>query len=97
MAWAAANGADTPDTRYDVDPADHFAAVRHARSVGLAVVGAYHSHPRSAPEPSERDRAEAWAELVYLIAGPVPDEGWAVRAYCLVDGNFPERTLVIVA
>ena len=46
-------------TRYLVDPEDHFAAIRAARREGLAVVGAYHSHPSGPSVPSETDRAEA--------------------------------------
>ena len=44
---------------FTVDPRDHFEAIRHARANGLAVVGAYHSHPRSPAEPSATDIREA--------------------------------------
>jgi len=57
-------------TRYLVDPADHFAAIRSARAIGLEVVGAYHSHPAGRPRPSATDCAEAQAgAFVYVIAG----------------------------
>src|SRR3989442_6447217 len=42
-------------TRYLIDPADHFAAMRTARSNGRRVIGAYHSHPASAPTPSDSE------------------------------------------
>jgi proteasome lid subunit RPN8/RPN11 len=56
-------------TRYLIDPADHFAAIHAARAAGKRVVGAYHSHPASAPQPSESDIAEAnWgSDFLYLI------------------------------
>jgi proteasome lid subunit RPN8/RPN11 len=54
----ARNIADDPATRFLIDPADHFAALRTARSRGLEVVGVYHSHPASPPEPSPRDLDE---------------------------------------
>jgi proteasome lid subunit RPN8/RPN11 len=55
-------------TRYLVDPEDHFGAIRAARREGLAVVGAYHSHPSGPPVPSVRDRAEAHdRSYVYVI------------------------------
>ncbi len=38
-------------TRYRVDPKDHFAAIREARTRALAVVGAYHSHPSPPRSP----------------------------------------------
>jgi proteasome lid subunit RPN8/RPN11 len=43
-------------TRFQVEPADHFAAIRKARAAGLQVVGAYHSHPNGPSGPSETDR-----------------------------------------
>src|SRR5687768_4581445 len=36
-------------SQYRIDARDHFAAIRHARASGMTIVGAYHSHPRSAP------------------------------------------------
>ena len=59
--------------RYLVDPAEHFAARRAARAEGLAVVGAYHSHPDGPLRPSAVDLAEAFETgFVYVIAGPGP-------------------------
>src|SRR6185369_13911128 len=44
--------------RFQVDPADHFAAIRKARSTGRVVRGAYHSHPRGPSVPSPTDAVE---------------------------------------
>jgi len=93
-AWPARNLAAVPETRYDVDPADHFAALRHARERRLEIVGAYHSHPRSTPQPSETDRCEAHPDFIYLIVGLGADGSWTSRAFLLMDGNFQERPLV---
>jgi proteasome lid subunit RPN8/RPN11 len=85
-------------TRYRIDPRDHFAAIRAARAAGLAVVGAFHSHPRSAPSPSETDRAEAWPAFIYVIATPDPGHAACpLRAWSLVSGNFVEHPLVTPA
>lgn len=84
-AWPARNLRRSP-TRYLVDPADHFAAIRAARRAGLAVVGAYHSHPASAPSPSATDTREADdTRLVHVIASPTRA---AMRAYRLVGGRL---------
>lgn len=87
-------------TRYLVDPVDQLAAIRSARAEGVAVVGAYHSHPASPPVPSATDLAEtSYPEFVYLIVSPgggdcpTPD----TRAYRLVGGNFRQLTIVPVA
>lgn len=83
MAHAARNLRRSP-TRYLVDPADHFAAIRSARKAGLAVVGTYHEHPASAALPSPRDEREATAPgFLYLIVILVTNE---TRGFRLVDG-----------
>lgn len=94
LAWPARNTADTPRSRYVIDPRDHFAAVRHARARGWTVVGAWHSHPHSAPRPSPTDRAEAFGHFIYLIVGRETGALWTPRAFVLIDGNFEERSLV---
>jgi proteasome lid subunit RPN8/RPN11 len=67
-AIRARNVADNPTTRFLIDPADHFAARRLARERGLEVIGFYHSHPVSPPEPSPRDLAEfSYPDHLYAI------------------------------
>ena len=64
-----ARNREASPTRYLIDPEDHFAAIHAARAAGKRIVGAYHSHPASAPQPSESDIAEArWgSDFVYVI------------------------------
>jgi proteasome lid subunit RPN8/RPN11 len=91
VATAARNLRASP-TRFEIDPADHFVAIRRARELGLEVVGAYHSHPASAAVPSPRDLAEAsYPDFLYLIAGLPEAE---VKAYRLAGGNFRAVSLV---
>jgi [CysO sulfur-carrier protein]-S-L-cysteine hydrolase len=82
-----ARNLDATATRYLIDPEDHFAAIRGARAAGLEVVGAYHSHPSSAPIPSPTDVAEAssGADFLYVIVSLLNDD---VRAYRIDDGTF---------
>jgi proteasome lid subunit RPN8/RPN11 len=55
--------------RFEIDPADHFAAIRAARANGQGIVGCYHSHPNGKAEPSTRDAEGARDEsFVWLIA-----------------------------
>lgn len=87
-------------TRYLIDPEDHFAALRRARSSARDVVGAYHSHPASSPEPSATDLAEAtYPDFVYIIAAPGrPGKPADIRAYRLSpSGNFERLELVPVS
>ena len=93
-AWPARNLRRSP-TRYLIDPADHFAAIRAARGAGQAVVGAYHSHPASPPSPSATDEREADdAALLYVIASPAAAE---VRAYRPDAGRLKRVELQVVA
>ena len=81
-------------TRFQVHPADHFAAIRLARAEGRAVVGAYHSHPKSSPRPSLTDEEEAVdTEFWYLIVSPAMAE---TRAYRLIEGSLVEVELHVV-
>lgn len=87
-ARPARNAAEQPAVRFLIDPRDHLAALKDARQRGLAVVGFYHSHPRSPAVPSETDRAEAaYPGHLFLIVG-LGGERPDLRLYRFVDGNF---------
>ena len=75
------------EVAYEIDPADHFAVIKRTRRMGRTILGAYHSHPRSAAVPSPTDLAEAHAEFLYVIVS-LRDQPPDVRAYRLVDGSF---------
>ena len=93
-AHAARNLHRSP-TRYLVDPADHFAAIRYGRQAGLTVVGAYHSHPASPAAPSPSDDREATDPyFLYLIVSLVTAE---TRAFRLVDARMQEVPLRVVS
>jgi proteasome lid subunit RPN8/RPN11 len=94
-----ARNLDASRVRYTLDPRAYLAAARDARTAGLDVVGAYHSHPGAAPVPSATDLAEGVdAPFVYLIAGPVDGRrvpelrAWERRA-----GAFAELVLLRTA
>ena len=94
---ARARNVRASPTRYLVDPADHFAAIRLARAEGLSVIGAYHSHPASGPMPSDTDIAEATSPtFVYLIVSPGGEAPGAVRAFYLASGQAHPIELVAV-
>ncbi len=75
---------DISPVRFTVDPDGHFAAIGHAESNGWLIGGAFHSHPRSAPEPSRADIAGAldptWVHLIVGLGGDVPVlKAWRIR------------------
>ena len=84
------------EVAYLVDPEDHFAAIKAARAAGLEVVGAYHSHPRSAPIPSATDIREATdPEFLHLIVSLKAAEP-EIAVYRIQDGRFAELALTAV-
>jgi proteasome lid subunit RPN8/RPN11 len=94
-AVAAENVAADPVRHYEISPRVYLDAIKRCRGSEAIVIGAYHSHPRSAPEPSATDRAAAFGDFLYVIAGPagVPSK-LVIRAYRLRDGNFHPVGLV---
>ena len=63
---AAENRSERAD-RFLIDARDVFEAMRAARDAGRKLLGVYHSHPDTTPDPSATDRADAWHEWLYLI------------------------------
>lgn len=101
-AVPAANEADDPLRRYEVSPLAHLAQIRRCRELAkvpgadVSVVGAYHSHPRSAAEPSPTDREQAFEEFLYVIAGPVDgSRPLDIRGYRLRNGHFEAVELIV--
>ena len=94
-AVPARNAVSSP-TRYEIDPVDHFAAIRRVRREGRAIVGAYHSHPASAAIPSPTDIDQAYdGELVYVIVSLRDPAHADVRGYRIVNGFVTEVPLVV--
>ena len=82
-------------TRFLIDPADHFDAIRKARASGRLVRGAYHSHPRGPSEPSDTDAETADPEMLHMIVS-LRDEMPGVRLFEWSGGNFVGVDLVPV-
>jgi len=75
---------DSPRNRFSVDPRDVIKAERTAETLGLSVIGWYHSHPDHPARPSEFDRQNAWPWYSYIIVSVrdgVPGEmaAWRLR------------------
>ena len=85
--------AERPHERYDLDPADHFAAEELARELDLEVVGIWHSHPDRAAQPSESDRAQAWTGWSYVIVSATAGSSAEIRSWRLMDQRFVEERL----
>lgn len=57
-AYPLPNVAETPQSRFQIDPRQQVAALKAIDDAQLDWIGVYHSHPRSAPIPSQSDIEE---------------------------------------
>jgi proteasome lid subunit RPN8/RPN11 len=102
-AVPASNGAADPMRRYEISPVDYFAQIHRCRRINeaqserFAVVGAYHSHPRSGSDPSETDTLQAFRDFVFLIVGlGAAGRGMEIRAYTFDDKTLTPVRLTVV-
>ncbi|WP_440770974.1 desampylase [Natronorubrum sp. DTA28] len=95
--YPAPNVAETPRTRYRIDPEAQLELFERLESDGEEIVGFYHSHPRGPPRPSATDEAQAtWPGRSYLIVSLEPLEvgSWRWREEEGA-GRFEQECLVL--
>jgi proteasome lid subunit RPN8/RPN11 len=89
------NAAEDPRTRFRMDPEVQLSGMREIDDLGLELTGTYHSHPRSLPFPSARDRELAkYPEAVHLIVSLAASEP-EVRCYRVNGRAFPNVEMVV--
>ena len=91
----ATNAAASP-LRYVIDGKEQYEIQNAIEDAGLDLGAIYHSHTRSAPEPSETDINLAfYPDALYVIVG-VKDEEPDVRAWRIVDKQVAPAELEVV-
>ena len=93
-ALSAANVADDPTQRFEIDPLTLVRAHKAARAGGMQVLGYYHSHPNGRAEPSPCDSEQAsgdgriWAIIANAAISFWQDtySGFEHLPYALGDG-----------
>jgi proteasome lid subunit RPN8/RPN11 len=91
----AINQAASP-LRYEIDGAEQYRIQMAIDDAGLDLGAIYHSHTRSAPQPSQTDINLAfYPEALYIIVGLAGSEP-EVRAYTIRDGQVAEAELTVV-
>jgi proteasome lid subunit RPN8/RPN11 len=91
----ATNTAASP-LRYVIDGREQYEIQTAIEDAGLELGAIYHSHTRSAPEPSQTDVNLAfYPEALYIIVGLEHDEP-DVRAWSIVDGAVSQRELEVL-
>jgi proteasome lid subunit RPN8/RPN11 len=91
----ATNTAASP-LRYVIDGKEQYEIQTAIEDAGLDLGAIYHSHTRSAPEPSQTDINLAfYPEALYVIVG-VQHEQPDVRAWRIVGGEVSQAALEVV-
>lgn len=93
----ARNALQSP-TRFYLDPADHFEAIRLARRTGRIVCGSYHSHPKGPSHPSATDAEQLGDPDMILMIVSLAAEGGPERTGLRTEraaGGGPERAASI--
>jgi proteasome lid subunit RPN8/RPN11 len=76
-----AREADARRNRFLIGPMEMLRGERHARSLGLDIVGIYHSHPDVAPVPSQFDLDHAWPVYSYVIVTVSAERAGELRSW----------------
>jgi [CysO sulfur-carrier protein]-S-L-cysteine hydrolase len=90
----AENAAASP-LRYEIEGREQLRIMTAIEDDGLDLGAIYHSHTRTAPEPSQTDiNLALYPDALYVIVGLAAAEP-EVRAWRIVDGEVSEAELVV--
>ena len=90
----ATNAAASP-LRYEIGGREQYRIQSAIEDAGLDLGAIYHSHTRSAPEPSQTDINLAfYPDALYVIVGVAGEEA-DVRAWTIVDAKVSEAVLEV--
>lgn len=75
---------DNNNVHFTMDTKEQFVAVKDARSLGLTMLGNFHSHPETPSRPSEEDKRLAYDSKVnYLILSLMDRENPVLKAFII--------------
>lgn len=89
---------DQRSRRYMIDPLEMLQLEDEAESLGLELIGIFHSHPDHPNRPSEFDREWALPWYSYLITSVVNGNATGSRSWRLTDdrSRFEEEAVRVV-
>lgn len=95
--WQAVeNVAEEPESRFEIDPAALFAALRAERGGGPRIAGYWHSHPSGDPAPSATDAAMAEPDgKLWLIVAGESVGAWRAGPRGAIHGRFDRATILV--
>ncbi len=94
--YRATNVAENRRQRYLMDPKEQLRIMREIERRGWEMVGIYHSHPSSAPRPSETDvKLAGYPGAVYLIVSLQDKDNPELRAFHIEEQVIREAELAV--
>lgn len=91
------NSAQTPKTRFLLEPSQQIAALKAMRDKGESLFAIYHSHPDTPAEPSATDIEQAsYPEAVHLIISLNTKGVLEMRAFKIVEKIVRELPLRLI-
>jgi [CysO sulfur-carrier protein]-S-L-cysteine hydrolase len=90
-----ARNAEASPLRYTIHPQDQFRITMEIEERGEEIAAIYHSHTKSAAEPSQTDvnLAANWPDPLYLICSVAEPDAPEVRAFAIRNGRVEEVRL----
>ena len=86
---------DSPQNRYNIDPAELIRIQREGRGRGEDIVGFYHSHPDHPAHWSPTDLAEAhWFGCSYVITSVEKGKAMVTNSFELAGSEEKDKKLV---
>jgi proteasome lid subunit RPN8/RPN11 len=83
---------DSAHNRYHIAPEELIKAQRQARSLGLDIVGFYHSHPDHPAQWSQTDFSEAhWVGCSYVITAVAKGKAAVTNSFLLTGTNEEDK------
>lgn len=90
------NNTEKSPSSYFMEPREQFKVMKEMRTLGLDMIGIYHSHPETEAYPSGHDVELAlYPDASYVIISIREKENPEIRSFKIVDGNIAEEEVVI--
>ena len=88
--------AESSPLRFSIDSREQLQLTNQIEDAGLDIGAIYHSHTRTAPEPSQTDInfAKGWPGVLWIIVGLAGQEA-DVRTWLIDGGQVAEAELVV--
>lgn len=85
---------DKSSKTFFMDPKEQLEAMKDMRSLGLDMVGIYHSHVASPAYPSPTDvKLAFYSNVLYVIISLKDEDNPQVRAFKIKDGEISEEEI----